>query len=378
MSEELNFNLFNIIVISATIQGLVFSIVVLASKKYRFKSNIFLALAILFLSLNNLYYWFIDTRLSQDIPWYKYLFIPWNLLVLPMYYFFIVNYLQLRLKSRERFYLLMPFIVSLIFHIVLLATQLFWKDKVIISESLFNLFNYSEEYIAIVFTFFVIIMSFLLINRYERNNFEYKRTKVIVNTKWLKEILFLGLIISVIWLGLIFVNQYYQISFFSNYGKYFLWLSLSLIIYWVGYLGVYHVGIFNQRQQIRRQRQKSIIKVHNDSNYSKYDEINALIEDRELFLNANLSLESLANDLNLSTGYLSQLINEFSGTNFSGYINQKRVAKAIEMLLKDEYSNYTIHAIGLESGFNSKSTFYEAFRKETNMTPHEYKNKNLS
>jgi len=45
---------------------------------------------------------------------------------------------------------------------------------------------------------------------------------------------------------------------------------------------------------------------------------------------------------------------------------------AKELLIHEEYKNYTITSIGLESGFNSKSTFYATFKKHTGFTPAAY------
>ncbi len=52
-----------------------------------------------------------------------------------------------------------------------------------------------------------------------------------------------------------------------------------------------------------------------------------------------------------------------------------RVEQAKTLLLDPEYENYTITSIGLESGFNSKSTFYTVFKKYSGSTPVEFKNK---
>ena len=41
--------------------------------------------------------------------------------------------------------------------------------------------------------------------------------------------------------------------------------------------------------------------------------------------------------------------------------------------MEKEYVDYTIVSIGLESGFNSKSTFYSAFKKFTNLSPTQFK-----
>ena len=47
------------------------------------------------------------------------------------------------------------------------------------------------------------------------------------------------------------------------------------------------------------------------------------------------------------------------------------------MLLHPDFSNYSLLSIGLEVGFNSKATFYNSFKKNTGITPNEYKKQNL-
>ena len=80
-------------------------------------------------------------------------------------------------------------------------------------------------------------------------------------------------------------------------------------------------------------------------------------------------METITSELGLSKSHFSKLINTYSDFNFSDFINSLRVEQAKKFLSNNEFSAYTIVAIGLECGFNSKSTFYSAFKKFTSETP---------
>jgi AraC-like DNA-binding protein len=108
---------------------------------------------------------------------------------------------------------------------------------------------------------------------------------------------------------------------------------------------------------------------------NKFQQIRTYIEKNKRFRDPTFSLEKLASEMKISTSKLSHLINQESGYNFSDYINYLRVEKAKKYLTKPNYSAYTIVAIGLECGFNSKSTFYTAFKKFTHVTPSEFREK---
>jgi AraC-like DNA-binding protein len=75
----------------------------------------------------------------------------------------------------------------------------------------------------------------------------------------------------------------------------------------------------------------------------------------------------------MTKSYFSKLVKSHSSYKFSDFINSVRVEQAKKLLSDNEFSQYTIVAIGLECGFNSKSTFYSAFKKFTSETPTTYR-----
>jgi len=96
------------------------------------------------------------------------------------------------------------------------------------------------------------------------------------------------------------------------------------------------------------------------------------------YLNEDLTLIQLAEHLPSSQKKLSVLLNTYLNTNFYDYINKYRVA-AFKILLEDSnYREYSTLGIANECGFKSKSSFYRAFKKETGLSPGEYKKQVLN
>ena len=90
-----------------------------------------------------------------------------------------------------------------------------------------------------------------------------------------------------------------------------------------------------------------------------------------------ISLNSLAGRVGCEPYILSQVINRKTGGNFYNYINGYRIAYSKELLQNPEHASMTIPAIAFRSGFSSKSSFNEAFKKHTGMTPTQFRNKSL-
>ncbi len=103
------------------------------------------------------------------------------------------------------------------------------------------------------------------------------------------------------------------------------------------------------------------------------EQLNTLMLNEKHFLDPQLSLESLAIALNLSARQLSEIINKVGGSNFYDYVNRYRVEEAQKLMCDAAEARTSIEAVGLLVGFRARSTFYEAFRRETGQTPGEYR-----
>jgi TolB-like protein/AraC-like DNA-binding protein len=99
------------------------------------------------------------------------------------------------------------------------------------------------------------------------------------------------------------------------------------------------------------------------------DALDRSMNDDKIFLDSDLSLRKLADELDTSSNKLSWLINEEKKVNFKDYINSYRLDYFKELALKPLSQNLTLLALAFESGFNSKTTFNEYFKKKTGQTP---------
>ena len=100
-------------------------------------------------------------------------------------------------------------------------------------------------------------------------------------------------------------------------------------------------------------------------------ELNQEMTSKTLFKNPNLTIGELAKVINVTSHQLSQILNADLDKNFTSYINEYRIEEACRMIAADH--PYSLEAIGYEVGFNSKSTFYTAFRKIKSTTPLAFK-----
>jgi len=97
------------------------------------------------------------------------------------------------------------------------------------------------------------------------------------------------------------------------------------------------------------------------------------IRKEKIYMEPDITLDSLAESLNIMPRDLSTLINRHFGINYYEFINRYRIEEAKRMLTSTEYINTTITDIYLQVGFNSKSVFYTFFKKIEGITPTQFR-----
>ena len=96
-----------------------------------------------------------------------------------------------------------------------------------------------------------------------------------------------------------------------------------------------------------------------------------LMEVDKLYTQETLSLSLLAEQMDISTHQLSELINTRFSKSFSQLVREYRITEAKRMLIDEPKSS--VLSIGLSTGFTSQSNFYTAFRDITGMAPGNYR-----
>jgi len=95
------------------------------------------------------------------------------------------------------------------------------------------------------------------------------------------------------------------------------------------------------------------------------------LKEDKIYKRNQLRLSELAEEMQISSHHLSQIINEEKQKNFFDFINSYRVQEAQERIALGK--GRTLLEVALEVGFNNKNSFNSAFKKHTGMTPSSYK-----
>ncbi len=375
-SVESYFNLFLII---SAIHGFVFCGIALFSKMKKEKSLRYLALLVLMISLSNFQTWGIKPLLATN-SLIHYLYYPWHFLIGVFFYRFLMNYIAIRTEKETVFITVVFFFVFVIFFRIgyVFRARVQGLDNL---SLILKRYTSIEELVSLFFSLGCFVYSFVLFKRKEKQELEIESGRRAV---WLHKFFRLGGLNYLLWamalLMTIFVTNYE-----FRYWYYPLNVFSAILIYWLGYEGYSQIRLIKEREEIQllyfkekkvQKREKRLHKTQSKE-IDKFQKVEAYILANKRFTDAKISLELLSLELGIGITTLSQLFHKCAKKSFPDYINYLRVEQAKRMLKDEAYKNYTVLAIGLEAGFNSKSTFYAAFKKQVGCTPTVYKNNNV-
>lgn len=236
----------------------------------------------------------------------------------------------------------------------------------------------AEFFINFSIPFYSIVSLLLLENHLKQIKQSYSNTKNI-DLHWLKIVLICMVFVSFVSVLMGLLSDYFNFISFED-GDNLMYITLTVIIYFLGYYGIKQKPILSNDNPISQIETTSTQKPKYATSSLKDGEKEILIqrltksmENEKPYLNENLTLKELADRLEITPNNLSQIINERFSKNFYEFINEYRINEVKSLLTDPEYSHYSMLGIAFECGFNSKSTFNSVFKQFTGKTPSEFK-----
>jgi len=366
---------FNLFLLISALHGFLFCFLIGFSKNGREKSMVFINLLVLTISLNNIQSWILTKNFFIEYFFLDYIHIPWHFFIAPFFYMFLIHYLDIRKQSQNILKIIIPIFIVLI--TIRISFVSFFSDKNTADIAyLFEKYTTFEEIFSLLVSLSVFGYSFHILSRKEKL---FSKVLSFDNLKWIYTFFKLGLFTYAFWIVALAITVALNFTEFI-YSYYPLRILTTVLIYWIGYQAILQLRLLKERKDLRKKLaikptpiHKEILDDEKDAQKKKiFDEIESLLLEKKLFTEPKLSVEFLANEVDINAAKLSNIIKLFSENSFNEYINEFRIELAKELLVDENYRNYTITAIGLESGFNSKSTFYSTFKKHTGNTPSAY------
>lgn len=371
-----------------------FLVLLLLTKKNKSSADRILALWLFFIGIHLSLYYLHSTQEYLTYPYFLGFELPLPLTHGPFLYLYTA---ALTNRIIPRTYKLLHFLPTLLAYTLFLSFfTLSYPEKIVVYQQKGIAYQNQIEllFLAIIASGITyVILSLLLLKKHKKNIEDQYSYSEKINLNWLRYLIW-G--IGLIWIVVIIGHNYLVYS------------AVVLYVIFIGYFGIKQVGVFTQGLTLSTG--SSVNNLGADSNteevnsdnltdqtlvdtpefndsvkYQKsslkasdinqiHDELTALMQREKLYLNPELTLSNLAQELNTQPNNLSQVINSVEKRNFFDYINSKRVEEFKLKVNLPENRRFTLLALALECGFNSKTSFNRNFKKVTGLSPSEYLN----
>lgn len=297
-------------------------------------------------------------------------------LQMPLFLGFIVAscYSQFRLKWAHLIHAL-PFVVFL--YLSLPGDQLSFASE----ENQASFYSENERMLRFICShiqyyayIFVAVITLYKFREVFKNQYSDSRSSVFM---WLTQLVAVSLFAHT----LILVRELAGISGFQatfSFLQAFGALLVLVVMSWVTFKALLQPEIFRGIDKTLQRASTHLTNSDNGVNQEGNTQKNRLhnfMLERQLFLDPELSLANLSEQLVLPQRELSELLNQKLGVRFFDFINSYRIEHAKSLLLENPKSS--VLEVLYASGFNSKSSFNTAFKKHTGTTPTAFRRQQL-
>lgn len=362
----LSLNFIGVVILLGAIQGFILVAALSKVKDKNESANRFLRLFILLISLTLIGRIILETNLKDDLP--NFLAVPDGIIFIygPAFYFYLKKLFLGSKKETSNFYIhLIPAFLFIVistpfyFHPENNIRQL-WDGYKPIIWGLAELFG-------LLHNILYGIMSVWLFKRYQQSSDNYFSFKQYPT--YLKSILILVVTVLLFWtyaLGSL-ITGYSNIL--TSVGYNIVWFILPCITYALGYFAMYQPDVFKMPTVEEKHKPE---KLNLEGLGTLKSKIEGVMNDKKPYLDPKLSLNQLAELLEITPHVLSRVINTSFGLKFNDFVNTYRIEEFKKISIEKKYESMTVLAMAFDAGFNSKTTFNTAFKKLTQITPNEY------
>ncbi|WP_117879421.1 helix-turn-helix domain-containing protein [Aureibaculum luteum] len=330
-------------------------------------ANLLISLFILFSSLFIIHVCIYITNIQVKFPHSLFSTFTLNFLYGPLLYFYIRRISdKYKFKTLDLLHLV-PFVFMLIYFMKYYVLPVNDKLNIIINHKEWEdpFFYYSLILKAVSLT----IYGILTLNEYlkfkknnEHNNITlWIRNVVVLNGAFVISQLIFLIVIS----GLLTSSYYVHPQL----------ITLSIVIMFVGYSAYVQPSIFTNQHRLTKifnfKYEKS--RLNEELSNELKNELLNLFYKEKVYKVSDISLKKLSERLGTDRHSTSQVINEHFKMNFFTLINMFRIKEAQDIFNNDESGDLSIIDVAYDVGYNNKVTFNKAFKKETNLTPSQYR-----
>lgn len=197
--------------------------------------------------------------------------------------------------------------------------------------------------------------------------------------KWLKIVTIVFLSLTILSLAAYLIYNFYDTYFEIESVTRLLNACLLLAVFYMSYHGI-HLYVGTSRTKESKSPEPSIGEerkyIKSSMGDGQLQEVHQrlikLFQVEKPYLEAQLQLLQVAQKLEVSTHILSQTINKVEKKSFYDFVNQYRIDHFKELLSHPANRKFSILALGMDSGFNSKASMNRIFKELTGQTPSSY------